>query len=74
MQYVIIGAVVASAILVFVALARGLYHFSQGNVAEGDGPVSDNQIMQNRMMLARVKWQAITVLLLVALAIAAGVR
>ena len=30
-----------------------------------DGTVHDNQVMQNRMMMARVKWQAITIILLV---------
>lgn len=65
MQILLILAVVAAAGLVLFALARGLYHFSQGHRASLDGTVHENQVMQNKMMMARVKWQAITVILLV---------
>ena len=30
-----------------------------------DGTAQENQVMQNKMMMARVKWQAITIILLV---------
>ena len=33
--------------------------------AQMDGTAQENQVMQNRMMMARVKWQAITIILLV---------
>lgn len=65
MQILLILAVVAAAGLVLFALARGLYHFAQGHRAAMDGTVHENQVMQNKMMMARVKWQAITVILLV---------
>lgn len=65
MQVLLILAVVASAGLVLFALARGLFYFAQGHRAAIEGTVQENQVMQNRMMMARVKWQAITVILLV---------
>ncbi len=74
MTAILILAVIAAACLVLVALARGLYHFSQGHQATIDGTVDENHVMQNRMMISRVKWQAITVLLLVAIAFVAGAR
>lgn len=72
MNFVLILGVVAAAALVLAALARGLYHFSQGHQAAVDGSLRENQLMQNRMMMARVKWQAITVLLLILLGIFAA--
>ncbi len=78
MNYVIILLIVAAAALVLVSLVRGLLHFGQAGQAlqdnsdTGSGPTASHQ-MQNRMMFARVKWQAITIILLVILgAIAAG--
>jgi hypothetical protein len=73
MQIFLALAVVVAAGLVLFALARGLFYFAQGHRAALDGKVEENQIMQNRMMMARVKWQAITVILLVLIgALAAG--
>ena len=60
----IIGVVVAAGFVLF-SLARGLFYFSQGHQAVIDGKVEENQVMQNKMMMARVKWQAITIILLV---------
>ncbi|MDX2209299.1 MAG: HIG1 domain-containing protein [Sphingopyxis sp.] len=67
----IIGVVVAAA-LVLVALGRGLFHFTQSHQAEMNGTLKENQLMQNRMMMARVKWQAITILLLILIGIFAA--
>jgi hypothetical protein len=67
----IIGVVIAAA-LVLAALARGLFHFSRSHQAELDGTLKENQLMQNRMMMARVKWQAITILLLILIGIFAA--
>ena len=67
----IIGVVVAAA-LVLAALARGLFHFTRSHQAMLDGTLKENQMMQNRMMMARVKWQAITILLLVLIGIFAA--
>ena len=65
MQILLILAVVVAAGFVLFSLARGLFYFSQGHRAAMDGTVHDNQVMQNKMMMARVKWQAITIILLV---------
>ncbi len=67
----ILGVVIAAA-LVLVALARGLFHFTQSHQAEINGTLKENQLMQNRMMMARVKWQAITILLLILIGIFAA--
>ena len=60
----ILGVVIAAGFVLF-SLARGLFYFSQGHQAVIDGKVEENQIMQNKMMMSRVKWQAITIILLV---------
>ena len=65
MQILLVLAVVVAAGFVLFALARGLFYFAQGHRAALDGQLEENQRMQNRMMMARVKWQAITVILLV---------
>ncbi len=67
----VLGVVVAAALVLF-ALARGLFHFSQGHRAQVDGTVQENQLMQNRMMMARVKWQAITIILLILIGVFAA--
>lgn len=67
----VLGVVVAAGFVLF-SLARGLFHFSQGHRAQIDGTVQENQVMQNRMMMARVKWQAITVILLVLIGVFAA--
>ena len=60
----IIGVVIAAGFVLF-SLARGLFYFSQGHRAAIEGTAHENQVMQNKMMMARVKWQAITIILLV---------
>ncbi|BBB13304.1 HIG1 domain-containing protein [Sphingopyxis sp. FD7] len=65
MEILLVLGVVIAAGLVLFALARGLFYFSQGHRAQMDGTVQENHLMQNRMMMARVKWQAITIILLV---------
>lgn len=37
-----------------------------------EGTAHENQVMQNRMMMARVKWQAITIILLVLIGLLAA--
>lgn len=74
MQYIIIIAVVGAAALVLYSLARGLYYFAQTRDGiDGTGP-SEAHLMQNRMMFQRIKWQAITVILLILLGLIAGTR
>ncbi|MGV1684753.1 HIG1 domain-containing protein [Sphingopyxis sp. NJF-3] len=65
MTILLVLAVIVAAGLVLFALARGLFYFAQGHRAAMDGTAHDNQVMQNKMMMARVKWQAITIILLV---------
>jgi hypothetical protein len=67
----IIGVVVAAGFVLF-SLARGLFYFSQGHQAVIDGKVEENQVMQNKMMMARVKWQAITIILIVLIGLLAA--
>jgi len=67
----IIGVVVAAGFVLF-SLARGLFYFSQGHQAMIDGKVEENQVMQNKMMMSRVKWQAITIILIVLIGLLAA--
>ena len=72
MQILLILAVVGAAGFVLFSLARGLFYFSQGHRAAMDGTVEENQLMQNKMMMSRIKWQAITIILLVVIGLTAG--
>lgn len=78
MNYAIILAIVVAAGFVLFSLARGLIYFAQtsNDIANGRvdaSGVAHGHSMQNKMMFARVKWQAITILLLVVLGfVAAG--
>jgi len=67
----VLGVVVAAGFVLF-SLARGLFYFSQGHRAAIDGTVEENQLLQNKMMMARVKWQAITVVLLILIGVFAA--
>ena len=72
MQILLILAVVVAAGFVLFSLARGLFYFSQGHRAAMDGTVEENQLMQNRMMMSRIKWQAITIILLIIIGVTAA--
>lgn len=72
MNIVIIIAIVIAAGFVLFSLARGLVYFAQtsDDIANGNvdaAGVAHGHTMQNKMMFARVKWQAITILLLIIL-------
>ena len=63
-------------IMVVYSLVRGIVAFLQDTKLdlerdESSGP-SANQLLQNKMMFARVKWQAITIGLLAVLVLVAG--
>lgn len=75
MSYALILLIVAAAGLVLFSLARGLYEFGKqrDELSTGNGPTA-GQLMQNKMMFARVKWQAITIILLVVLGMVAAPR
>ena len=72
MQILLILAVVGAAGFVLFSLARGLFYFSQGHRASMDGTDEENQLLQNKMMMSRIKWQAITIILLVLIGVTAG--
>jgi hypothetical protein len=55
--FLIVLAAIAAGLTLF-ALLKGLVSFSQNQT-------TDSRNMQTQMMFARVKWQAITVLLIV---------
>jgi hypothetical protein len=74
MQLLLVLGVVAAAGLVLFSLARGLMYFAKGHQAAIDGTVHENQVLQNKMMMARVKWQAITIILLIIIGVTAGAR
>lgn len=67
----ILGVVIAAGFVLF-SLARGLFYFSQGHKAQMDGTAQENQVMQNKMMMSRVKWQAITIILIVLIGLLAA--
>ena len=72
MQILLVLAVVVAAGLVLFSLARGLIYFAQGHRAAMDGTAHENQVMQNRKMKALVKWQAITIILLIIIGVTAA--
>ena len=74
MEILLILAIVAAAIMVLASLARGLFYFSQGHRAAQEGTGQDNLKMQNQMMMSRIKWQAITVILLIIIGVVAAGR
>lgn len=72
MNILIILAVVGAMGMVLFALARGLLHFGQAHRAAEAGTLHENHVAQNRAMMARVKWQAVAIILLVVLGVVAA--
>lgn len=73
MDTILVIAIIVAAIAVVVALVRGLIGFLRTAREDVDGPgTSDMHAFQNRMMFARVKYQAIAIILLVLLGIVAA--
>ncbi len=72
MNIAIILLIVAAAGMVLFSLVRGLIFFGQSREAAMTADGTDLHMMQNRMMFARVKWQAITIILLVVLGLVAA--
>jgi hypothetical protein len=65
MKYVLVPVIIGLVIMVVVSLGRGIAAFMRStredlDRAPGDGP-SPMQIQQNRMMYARIKYQALTI-------------
>jgi hypothetical protein len=68
MTFLLVLLIVAAAGAVVFALVRGLHAFANLRPAEVDENGIPNSLkVQNKMMFARVKWQAITVVLIVVL-------
>ena len=73
MTIVLVLLVILAAGAVVFALVRGLHAFANMKPAEVDEHGIPNSLnIQNKAMFARVKWQAVTVLLLVVLMAVAG--
>ena len=64
MIFLLVALVIAAAAAVVYALIKGLHAFAN--------PGQDSYKTQNRAMFARVKWQAIAVLLVVIIGISVG--
>jgi hypothetical protein len=65
MNYILIPLIIVLVIMVVVSLVRGIVAFMQStkddlNHDPANGP-SPNQQMQNKMMFARIKYQAMAV-------------
>ena len=64
MNTILVIAIVILAILVVVSLVRGIVAFLQStklDLESGDERVKDMQLRQNQMMFARIKYQALAV-------------
>lgn len=73
MTIVLVLLIIAAAGAVAFALIRGLHAFANLRPADVDSDGIPKSLgVQNKMMFARVKWQAITILLLVVLLVVAG--
>ena len=62
---------IAAMVLVVVSLVRGIVAFLKSTKVDletGEGETAtDMQLMQNRMMFARIKWQAVAVVIVAVL-------
>jgi Hypoxia induced protein conserved region len=68
MTFLLVLLIIAAAGAVVFALVRGLHAFANLKPAEVDeNGLPKSLTVQNNMMFARVKWQAITILLIVVL-------
>lgn len=65
MKYILIPIIVVLVIMVVVSLVKGIVAFMQSTKQDleyqGEGP-SPNQILQNKMMFNRIKYQALAVI------------
>ena len=64
MNTILVIAIVILAILVVVSLVRGIVAFLQStklDLESGDERVKDMQLRQNQMMFARIKYQALAI-------------
>lgn len=75
MTILLVLLIIGSAGAVAFALIRGLHAFANLRPAEVDEQgLPKSLTVQNKMMFARVKWQAITIVLLTVLVLIAGTQ
>ncbi|MXO91192.1 HIG1 domain-containing protein [Pontixanthobacter aquaemixtae] len=71
MNYILVPALIILLILVLVSLVRGIVAFMKStkiDLETGETQdASDMQIMQNKMMFARIKYQALAIVVVVIL-------
>lgn len=67
MNVLLVLLIVAAVVATVVALIRGIISFLKETEADLKGGVSPSGLRQNRMMMARVMFQAIAVLLVAVL-------
>lgn len=74
MSWLLLLLILAAVGMVVYSLVRGLIFFARtGNAIQKDGEAAHElYLAQNRMMFARVKWQAIVIILLVLFGVLAG--
>ena len=65
MSYILIAAIVILCILVVISLVRGIVAFLKSTKVDletGEGEnVSEMQVLQNKMMFNRIKYQALAI-------------
>jgi hypothetical protein len=64
MNTILVIAIVLLAVMVVVSLVRGIVAFLQStklDLEAGDDRVHEMQLRQNRMMFARIKYQALAI-------------
>lgn len=73
MTILLVLLIIGAAAAVAFALIRGLHAFANLRPADvDDAGLPKSLAMQNKMMFARVKWQAITIVLLAVLVVVFG--
>ena len=72
MIFVFVLLIIAAVSLVVYALIRGLHAFVDPARITDDGVQSKSFAVQNKMMFARVKWQAIVIIIIVILMYVVG--
>ncbi|HEX8388376.1 MAG TPA: twin transmembrane helix small protein [Sphingomonas sp.] len=73
-NYILVGLLILAMIATLVALVRGIIAFLQESHAEarGEGGPTGSQLKSNKMMQARIFFQALAVLVIVVLLFANG--
>ena len=70
MNYILIPLIVILMIMVVISLVRGIIAFLQStklDLEAGGDRVKEMQLRQNRMMMARIKFQALAIVAVVVL-------